>query len=261
MCAKLALGVLRVERAAREAAAGGEPEHDRDRRPRAVVLLRRDGDEVVPRAGDEVGELHLGHRAHAHQRGAGGAGDDRRLGERHVEHAPRPELLLEALSVTLNAPPYTPTSSPSTKTRWSRRISWRSAVRDRLEVGLLRHQPRLTGDAASRARPGVGEHAVEHGRRVGERGLLGALDRLVEQALDARGDLVLLVVRQLGVVAEPGAEALDRVAPRPLLEHLLRDVERVVVDGVTLHAERQATRCSVGPPPSRAFSIARFASR
>ena len=28
--------------------------------------------------------------------------------------------------VTLNAPPYTPTSSPSTKTRWSRRISSRS---------------------------------------------------------------------------------------------------------------------------------------
>ena len=45
---------------------------------------------------------------------------------------------------------------------------------------------------------------------------------------------------KLGVLAQPGAEALDRVVLRPLLEHLLRDVERVVVDGVALHPQRQA---------------------
>ena len=39
-------------------------------------------------------------------------------------------------------------------------------------------------------------------------------------------------------VAQPVAEALDRVALRPLLEHLLRHVERVVVDGVALHPQR-----------------------
>jgi hypothetical protein len=50
---------------------------------------------VVPGARDEVGELHLGHGAHAHNRRAGAASDDRRLGERRVDHAPRPELLLE----------------------------------------------------------------------------------------------------------------------------------------------------------------------
>src|SRR6187551_3177693 len=50
------LGVLRMERPAGEAAAGREPENDRDRRARAIVLLRRDGDEVIPGAGDEVGE-------------------------------------------------------------------------------------------------------------------------------------------------------------------------------------------------------------
>ena len=42
-----------------------------------------------------------------------------------------------------------------------------------------------------------------------------------------------------GVVAQPGAEAVDRVAPRPLLEHLPRHVRRVVVHGVALHPERQ----------------------
>ena len=37
-----------------------KPDDDRDRRPRAVALLGGDRDEVVPRAGDEVRELHLG---------------------------------------------------------------------------------------------------------------------------------------------------------------------------------------------------------
>ena len=45
-------------------------------------------------------------------------------------------------------------------------------------------------------------------------------------------------VAQLGVVAQPGAEAFDRVVLRPLLEQLLGDVERVVVDGVALHPQR-----------------------
>ena len=90
------LGVLGVERPTREAAARGQPHHDRNRRAGAVVLLGRDRDQVVPAAGDEVGELHLGHRAHAHDRGASAAGDDRGLRERRVDHAPRPELFLEA---------------------------------------------------------------------------------------------------------------------------------------------------------------------
>src|SRR5215208_596709 len=91
------LRVLRVEGHAREAAAGREPHRDRHRRPRAVALLGRDGHQVVPGARDEVGELHLGDRAHAHDRGAGAAADDRRLGERRVDDAPGPEFLLEAL--------------------------------------------------------------------------------------------------------------------------------------------------------------------
>jgi hypothetical protein len=38
----------------------GEPDDHRDRRARAVVLLGGHGHEVVPRARDEVRELHLG---------------------------------------------------------------------------------------------------------------------------------------------------------------------------------------------------------
>src|SRR5207248_8720061 len=41
-------------------------------------------------------ELHLRHRAHAHDRGAGAGPDDRALRERGVDDAPRAELLLEA---------------------------------------------------------------------------------------------------------------------------------------------------------------------
>src|SRR5436305_902102 len=63
---------------------------------RAVALLRRHRDELVPGAGDEVGELHLRDGTHTHDRRARARADDRRLGQRRVDHAPVPELLLEA---------------------------------------------------------------------------------------------------------------------------------------------------------------------
>jgi hypothetical protein len=85
-----------MERAAREAAAGGEAHSDRHGRAGAVALLGRDGDEVIPRAGDEVRELHLGDGTEAHYRRARAGADDRRLGEGCVEDTPVSELLLEA---------------------------------------------------------------------------------------------------------------------------------------------------------------------
>ncbi len=85
-----------MERATGETAARGQAHRDRHRRSGAVALLRSDGDEVVPRAGDEVRELHLCDRAHAHDRRARAGADDRRLGQRRVQDAPLPELLLEA---------------------------------------------------------------------------------------------------------------------------------------------------------------------
>src|SRR6476619_3120618 len=109
-------------------------------------------------------------------------------------------------SVTLNAPPYTPTSSPMTYTRLSRRISVRS-------VEVL----------------GCRIDALEQRLRLRQRRLFGALECLAEELLHARADVILLLVRELGVLAQPAAEALDRVGGGPAFEHLLRDVERVVV--------------------------------
>ena len=157
------LRVLRVERPAREAAAGRKAQHDRDRRAGAVVLLRGDGDEVVPGAGDEVRELHLRHRPHAHQRRAGRAGDDRRLRERHVEHAPRAELLLEAQRHLEGAAVDADVLAEDEDALVAAHLL-PEAVGDRLEVGLLGHllvvrRVELLGRR---------EDAVEHGRGVGQ---------------------------------------------------------------------------------------------
>ena len=152
-----ALGVLRVERAAREAAAGREPDDDRHRRPGAVALLRRDGDQVVPRARDEVGELHLGDRAHAHDRGAGAAADDRRLREGRVDDAPGPELLLEAERDLEGSAVDADVLADHEHALVAAHLG-AEPVRDRLEVGHLSHRPLTCGEAcrglrASRTRP------------------------------------------------------------------------------------------------------------
>src|ERR687898_2175577 len=86
---------------------------------------------------------------------------------------------------------------------------------------------------------GRGVDALEQRGPVGEGALVGALDRVVQELLDLAADLVLLLVREVGVLAEPGAEALERIALGPLLEHLPGDVGSVVVNGVTLHAEAE----------------------
>ena len=159
-----------------------ETQHDRDRRARAVVLLRRNRDEVVPRARDEVRELHLGDRPHAHQRRAGRARNDRGLGERHVEHAARAELLLEALG-DLERAAETPTSSPRTNTRSSRRISSRreSLIAWRYVFSAIALAHRWWGSRARRAwrrrrrSPSTGRAA----------GTLGPLDGVVEETLHA----------------------------------------------------------------------------
>ena len=51
--------------------------------------------------------------------------------------------------------------------------------------------------------------------RIRQRRLLGALERVVQELLDAGRDLVLLLVGQVGVLAQPAAEALDRVVRGP----------------------------------------------
>src|SRR3954454_15735638 len=85
-----------------------------------------------------------------------------------------------------------------------------------------------------------GVHAVEERVEVRHRAFVGALHRVVQNLLHLSADLVLFLVRELRVLAEPGAVALERVALRPLLEHFLRDVGGVVVDGMPFHPKREA---------------------
>ena len=138
MCANELSGFCEWNGPPREAAAGRKPHGDRHRRARAPALLGRDGDEVVPRAGDEVRELHLGDRAHAHDRGAGAAADDRRLGERRVDHAPRAELLLEAERDLEGAAVDADVLADHEHALVAAHLL-AEAVRDRLQVGHLGH--------------------------------------------------------------------------------------------------------------------------
>ena len=238
MCANELLRVLRVERPAGEAAAGGQPDDDRHGRAGPVELLRRDGDQVVPGAGDEVGELHLGDRAHPHQRGAGARADDRGLGEGRVDHAPRAELLLEAERDLERAAVDADVFADHVDALVAAHLQ-PETVGDRLQVRQLGHGKTVTCGAACRG-PRARRRRREEGRRIRQRRLLRALDRVVEELLDVAPDLVFLGLAQLGVLLQPRAETLDRVALRPFLEQVLGDVEGVVVHGVALHAERHA---------------------
>ena len=206
---------------------------DRNRRPRAVALLRRDRDEVVPRARDEIGELHFRDGAHAHDRGAGAAADDRGLGERSVDHAPRAELLLEA-ERDLEGPAIDANVLADHEDALVALHLLAETIGNCLQISLFGHYlwcgvSRSSGVAKTPSVTESGEGRGDSSARF------SASFRIF---LTPLGDLFLFLVGQLGVLAEPVAETLDGVALRPLLEELLRDVERVVVDGVTLHAER-----------------------
>ena len=154
-----ALRVLRVERPAREAAAGRQADGDRYRCPRAIALLGRHGDEVVPRAGDEVGELHLRNGAHAHDRGAGAAGDDRGLRERRVDHAPGAELLLEAERDLERAAVHADVLADDEDALVVLHLL-AETVGDRLQVGLLGH-----GSSGDLTAPLAREKRARLGRR------------------------------------------------------------------------------------------------
>ena len=231
-----ALRVLRVERAAREAAA-------------ATAGARRSARGVPPRKYCLAATVTRWSQAHetksANCISATGrspmsaapvrAADDRRLRERRVEHAPRPELLLEAVRDLEGAAVHPDVLAEHEDPRIAAHLL-AEPVRDRLDVRPLGHYlwwgvSRSSCEANTlRSRsPGSGSGDC-----------LGALERLVQESLDRRGDVVLLLVRHVGVPAKPVAVALDRVLLRPLLEHVLRDVERVVVHRMPLHAEREA---------------------
>ncbi len=66
------------------------------RRVPAVAALGGEIHDLVEAAGDEIGELHLGHRAQPHERGADGRAHDGRFGDGRIHHAPRAEVFEEA---------------------------------------------------------------------------------------------------------------------------------------------------------------------
>src|SRR6266704_2365235 len=72
-------------------------DHQGHRRSPAIVVLRRQLGDLVEGAGDEVGELHLDHRAHPHHGRADGSAHEPGLGQRRVQHPPLAVLLLEPL--------------------------------------------------------------------------------------------------------------------------------------------------------------------
>src|SRR6185503_20856493 len=108
------------------------------RRAGAPALLGGHRHQMVPRAGDEVRELHLGDRAHAHDGRARAATDDRRLRERCVDHAPRAELLLETERDLEGAAVDADVLADHEHTLVTAHLL-AEAVRDRLQVGHLGH--------------------------------------------------------------------------------------------------------------------------
>src|SRR2546423_3886006 len=98
-------------------------------------------------------------------------------------------------SVTLNAPPYTPTSSPIRNTRLSRRIS----VRSPSEIACRYVSSAIGGLLVVRGVEGLErrEHALRQLGGIGQRRLLRALESVVQQLLYAARDVVLLLVPPL----------------------------------------------------------------
>src|SRR3954471_9901251 len=140
-------------------------------------------------------------------------------------------------SVTLNAPPKAPMSSPRQNTVSSWRISSRrpSEIACRYVIsgiaGLPSRPRRL---AVAERRDLVGEDAVTCRRRVGHRLLECPLGLALE--LLAHGCVDRLDVDPLA--RERALVVVDRVTLRPVLEQLLRHVAHVVVRAVAVHPHR-----------------------
>jgi hypothetical protein len=93
------LRVLRMVQPAADIAAARRADDDWNRRAPAVAesQRRRLVDDLIERAGDEIGELHLGDRTIAALRRADADPDDRRLRDRRVDDAEVAELFVKAL--------------------------------------------------------------------------------------------------------------------------------------------------------------------
>src|SRR5687767_6987813 len=126
-------------------------------------------------------------------------------------------------SVTRNAPPYLPMSSPMRKTDLSasissqrpREIAWR-----KVSSGIPLPPRDELDDLVVLEHPLVGQLTVR------DRRLLGELDRVVDRRFQLRLDLRPLRLRELELLLE----ARDRILLLPLFEQLRRHIRGVVVD-------------------------------
>ena len=90
------LGARRMKWPALGASTGGTTDHYWHRHPHAPVHLVGHVDDLVKATGDEVDELHLRNRTHAHQGCPDGGTDDGGLGHGCIDDAIRSELFQEA---------------------------------------------------------------------------------------------------------------------------------------------------------------------
>ena len=186
------LGVLRVERPARETAAGRAAHDHRHGRAGPVVLLGGHGHELVPGDGDEVRELHLGDGPHADERGAGATADDRDLGQRRVDDPPFAELLLETLRHLERSAEGADVLADQEDALVAAHLL-AEPVRDRLQVGLDGHVglPEVRRVELF----GLGEDAVEDASSGSGSGLASARSTASSRsALHVGADLVVLVL-------------------------------------------------------------------
>ena len=145
------LRILRVEGPAAHVAAARPAHHDRAGEHRAVA---RRGDVVrehVVGARDEVDELHLAHRAHAEVRRTRRGADDRRLGDRRVDHPRLAELREQAVGDLERAAVRADVLAEDEDVRVALHLL-EERLADRLEIGDLSHRRSPTTRGA-RARP------------------------------------------------------------------------------------------------------------
>src|SRR5438128_469117 len=149
------LRVLRMERTAPHVAATGAAHDHRGRETGAVA---RGGDVVrehVVGAGDEVDELHLRHRAHAHVGRPGGRADDRRFGDGRVDDACLAELLGKTLR-HLERAAVRPYVLPQNEDAGVALHLFPQALAQGFEIGHLDHAVTVTGGSSLGRRFGGG---------------------------------------------------------------------------------------------------------
>ena len=140
------LGILRVERAAAHVAAARSAD-DHRAREKGAVPRRGDvvGEDAVG-AGDEVDELHLADRPHAHVRRAGRRADEAGLADRRVDHPLGAEPVEQAIGHLERAAVASDVLAQAEDVRVALHLL-EQRLADRLEVGDLSHR----GSPSSRA--------------------------------------------------------------------------------------------------------------